>query len=211
MALFLRFVKERDFLGRENWKSAADVPSAALRHFFDERLSVFRLDSSDQIPRAIAAFALGHPNRLENNDILVVDETLIATRDFAIEVTDGSLPDHEITLLHREFVELSEDQARQLTFDFAVRGLSRRVTLGTLKAIVRFAHDNTYYDRARISDGVARDLEKVLVGADLRNCPQCGHRVQDHVNVAGVRRCQVCLVALKPACVAPSQPLGVER
>lgn len=172
------------------------MPLEALRHFDDDpRLSIYRIPDYSELPRLIAAFALGHNERLQPSDCLVVDEGDVDLSPIGTVQSDGDVPDPIVRKWHLELLDLNAEQVRRLAFEFGRNGFCRRATLGRVKQLVRMASDRDYYDRGALSSGVARDADKALRGASLEQCDLCHHRAEAHEQ----DKCSICALARMPS------------
>ncbi|MGA8473560.1 MAG: hypothetical protein WB681_00700 [Candidatus Cybelea sp.] len=162
MGLLVRFVRASDFEGREEWLKPSAVPHGATRHFRDAEgsTSLYRLETADDLPTLVAAYALGHPENLKKYDIFLVDEARLS--DFTIEITPAQLPDSEVSGWHRECAELSGELLARFAFAFCAHGELARFTLSQVKQLVSHSVRASRIRVDQLSDGVRRDLTKAL-------------------------------------------------
>jgi hypothetical protein len=191
LGFFVRFAGSRDFVESQQWKSINDVPPRALRYFDDDpQLSIYRIESLDDLPRLVAAYALAHPERLQPADCVVVAEEIIDRNSFVMQQTTGFVPDEIVATWHWELIGLTHQQALELTFRFGRYGKSVRVTLGLVKHLVRMAADGRFYDGSKLSDQMVLQAKKAGVEITGEACISCGHRKEAHDSGNGC--CLIC-------------------
>lgn len=163
MAILVRFVRGSDFFAREQWQSEEAVPSEVLKHFRDKggATSLYALASEEDLETLVAAYALGNRENLRKYDVFYVDE-LKVLEDFALQETQGYLPDDEVNGWHRECPYASDNELRHLVFLFSRHGSIKRYSLAEVRAFVCNAVTTRPVHQELLSEGVGRDLEKAM-------------------------------------------------
>lgn len=200
MSLLVIFVKKRDFEGSDAWRGPEDVPLNAARHFRDDELSIYRVPTDADIPRLIAAFALGHPERLEQKDFIAVFEALVDLSGLNIEIKDGDVPDPIVRTWHRNIIGVGDNDAKSLAFSFASQGYCRRVRLALVRALVVMSHDRQYLVEGELHEDVRVELGRCIAASTVSRCGSCGHRDDAHANEGDSQACGICCLVPGSAC-----------
>jgi hypothetical protein len=162
VAILVRFARLTEFADAASWRHPTAIPEPALRHFRGSRLSVYRLDNIDDIPRLVAAFSLLHREGLKAQSLLFVDEQFLAARGIFPIQTTGNLPDTLASSWHHEMPALSEAQVAETCFEFACNGTPIKYSISDVMRCVVDSYNNGCIVADALHQKAADGLSKAL-------------------------------------------------
>ena len=142
-----------------DWLGNGEIQSDALRDLQteDNTLSVYKVDSGDDIARVVVAMAANRDN-VSNFDYAIFDDTALISSNVSFLQKNGGTPDYEVNQLHHDVTNLTVLNVVQMAQAIS-QGERKRVSGKTLKAQMQLALEKDQLDPAKVKEKLLAQIE----------------------------------------------------
>ncbi len=143
----------------ETWLPSTDLRADALKGIAtrENKLSIYRVDRSQDIERTIAAYAALR-KKLDKIDFALFESSLLTELSISVEEIPGETPDETVNGWHIDLVSLSGSTLVRFGVALQTRAQFTRLRKHAVGKLITLGIESRRLDPTRISSEIVRDV-----------------------------------------------------